>query len=139
MCSNHLTATNDKVYKMFKRLAKEKNKKKYKYFNIGHDLFDIYCEGGNFVSFETRWTPPLDLPLALSKKFNCEVEMEFSEPTNFIHGIVTTFEGNSVTLQLDEKDFDRYYYDESKDLYFFNDNYYESDVAVLELILQEKL
>ena len=106
-------------------------------------LFEIYCEEGHqdYIFFETKWAPPIQLVVAIGKKFKVSFEMEYDESGNQIYGKLTyNFEkDNFRDVYLDDSDFDEFEYINEEDMYKFRDNLWESDGDIKKLLLEEKI
>ena len=106
-------------------------------------LFEIYCEEDqeDYVSFETKWAPPIQLVVAIGKKFKVSFSMDYEEMGMLTFGRLDyNFEkDNFRDVDLDDSDFDQYEHLEEEDMYKFRDELYDGDSEILETLLNEKI
>lgn len=141
-CTNFIHTDNQEVIDVFKELEKKEQEEKcgqtLDYFKDDRFLFNIYVDEGH-ITCETKWAPPIDTVINLAKKYNCIIEIDYDESGNLIYGkLVADGQGSTDTFLLDE-DWDKFEYDEEKDLYIFEGKEWESDDEIKEILLERKL
>ena len=136
-CSNYLTSP--EIEKLFPTFSSMMGAKEGVIIDdIGTEyLFDVYV-GDDFVSFETKWTPPLEDIEVLSKKLGIEITHEYCELGMEIFGTMTCKNGVNTVKELDDSDFDQYSYDEDGECYVFENEVYENELKILETLLSRK-
>ena len=141
-CSNFIQTDNKDVIDVFKHLAKkeeiEGQGQTLGYFEDDRFLFNIVVEE-DYISCETRWAPCINTIFNLSKKFDCEVELEYDEPSSYLFGKYIADKGEETAYFLTNEDFDLFEYDEDKDAYIFEGKEWESDSDIKELLLERKM
>jgi hypothetical protein len=141
-CSNFIQTDNEDVIDVFNYLAKKEQQEGHgqtlDYFADDRFLFSIVVEDGH-ISCETKWAPPIDTILNLSKRFDCRVELDYDEPGCLLFGKYIADKGEETAYFLTDKDFDLFEYDEDKNSYMFEEQEWESDSDIKELLLERKM
>ena len=141
-CSNFIQTDNKGVIAVFKYLAKKEkidgHGQTLDYFDDDRYLFSIVVEDG-YITCETKWTPPINTILNLSERFDCKVELEYDEPGSLIFGKYIADKGEETAYFLTDEDFDLFEYDEEKNAYIFEEQEWESDSDIKELLLERKM
>lgn len=141
-CSNFIQTDNEDVIDVFKYLAKKENidghGQTLDYFEDDRYLFSIVVEDG-YITCETKWAPPINTILNLSKRFDCRIELEYDEPSSLLFGKYIADKGEETAYFLTDEDFDLFEYDEEKDAYIFEEQEWESDSDIKELLLERKM
>lgn len=136
-CTNYLTSPDiEKLFPWFSNMVNADEGVQIADKGIMY-LFDVYV-GDDFISFETKWTPPLEDVEKLSDKLGIKITHEYYEPGMYIYGTMVCKNGISTITELEESDFNQYYYDEDGDCYVFENEFYESNVEILEILLSRK-
>lgn len=146
-CSNYvqLIGTKEainKVQQLFSEMAEKQEKEgcgqlpdfiteKKDYF------FDIRVEDDSLY-FETRWCPNVDNMLLVAKQYNIDFSHSYEETGCLIFGEVEYINGILKTYNLESEDFDLFEYDEEKDGWIFENEFYESDYEIKEILLERK-
>jgi hypothetical protein len=146
-CSNSVTFTGeqsqiDQLATLFTAMAKkenEENKGQLPPF-ITEDkdwLFDISWEG-ECLHFETRWSPNIEVIRQIADHYGVGFIHGYMETGNQVFGEATYENGVLHDVFLDPNDFDQYENDEETDTCTFEKETYESDMEILELLLERK-
>lgn len=104
-------------------------------------FFDIYFEEddpGEF-HYETRWVPNTDNLLRIAQHFKVSFVQEYEATGCQVYGRATYENGMLDDTFLNNEDFDAYLYDDETGDYYFEGDTYESDVQILETLLERKL
>lgn len=103
-------------------------------------FFDILLEDGGCVfNYQTRWSPNTEILLQIAEHYKVDFIYNYEEIGNQIYG-VTIYSNNELTeICLEEEDFEQYDYHEETDTYFFEEQNYESDYGILEILLKRKI
>ena len=103
-------------------------------------FFDILLEdGGCIFNYQTRWSPNTEVLTQIAERFNVDFILDYEEIGNQIYG-VSVYSNNELTeIYLEEEDFEQYKYNEETDTYFFEEESYESDYEILEILLKRKI
>lgn len=140
-CSNLIITDDPKIIKVFTRLQKKEAEEQcgqtYKYFNDDRYLFNIYADN-QVIICETKWSPPVNTIYNLGFKFKSNIQCDYYEPGNLVYGICGYHNGEVYDLFLTQDDWNLYTYDETVDKYFYEDEFYESDIEILETIFKKK-
>lgn len=141
-CINFIHTDNQEVIDVFKELEKREQKENcgqtLDYFKDDRFLFNIYVDEGH-ITCETKWSPPIDTIVNLAKKYNCVIEMDYDESGNLIYGKIVADKYGSKDIALSDEDWDKFEYDEEKDLYIFEEKKWESDDEIKEILLERKI
>ena len=103
-------------------------------------FFDILLEdGGCIFNYQTRWSPNTEVLTQIAERFNVDFILDYEEIGNQIYG-VSVYSNNELTeICLEEEDFEQYDYQEETDTYSFEEENYESDYEILEILLKRKI
>ena len=103
-------------------------------------FFDILLEdGGCIFNYQTRWSPNTEVLTQIAERFNVDFILDYEEIGNQIYG-VSVYSNNELTeICLEEEDFEQYDYNEETDTYSFEEENYESDYEILEILLKRKI
>lgn len=141
-CSNYILIDNKKVINCIKRLQKKEKQTErgqtLNYFNDDRYLFNIVINEEN-ITWETKWSPPIETIKALAQKYNCDIEMYYDEPGMEIHGKCWVTDGEFYDVYLEQKDFDKIIYYEEEGLYLFENKMWESDSEIIDILLERKV
>jgi len=100
-------------------------------------LFYISWEA-EVLCFETRWTPNTEVIRQIADHYGVGFIHGYMETGNLIFGEATYENGILIDVFLDPEDFDQYEYNEETDTCAFKEETYESDMEILELLLDRK-
>ena len=150
-CSNTVRFTGnkestDKILQLFKTMMEQENKSgegQIPGFVQGKDgiFFEIYQNETDEYSFqyETKWCPNIEVSYLISEHYNTEFVLEYAESGSCIYGR-TTYQNQLLDdVCLDFSDFDKCCYDEETDSYQFDEETYDSDMEILEILLERKI
>lgn len=150
-CSNTVTFTGneeetDKILQLFKTMMEQEKKSgegQIPDFVQNKDgyFFEIYQNETDECSFqyETKWCPNIEVLYLISDYYNTEFVLEYAELGSCIYGR-TTYQNQVLDdVCLDFSDFDKYQYDEEADNYQFEGGTYNSDLEILEILLERKI
>ena len=103
-------------------------------------FFDVSLEnGGCNFNYQTRWSPNTEILLLIAEYYKVDFIYYYEEIGNQIYG-VTVYSNNELKeICLEEEDFEQYDYNEETDTYFFEEEKYESDYEILEILLKRKI
>ena len=103
-------------------------------------FFDILLEdGGCIFNYQTKWSPNTEVLTQIAERFNVDFILDYEEIGNQIYG-VSVYSNNELTeICLEEEDFEQYKYNEETDTYSFEEENYESDYGILEILLKRKI
>ncbi len=103
-------------------------------------FFDVSLEnGGCNFNYQTRWSPNTEILLLIAEYYKVDFIYYYEEIGNQIYG-VTVYSNNELKeICLEEEDFEQYDYQEETDTYFFEEENYESDYEILEILLKRKI
>lgn len=104
-------------------------------------FFDLYRHEGDFGIFEyqTRWSPNTEVVQQIADRYGVAFRHEYEETGNCIYGVTEYENGIAREIDLEWEDFERYEYNEEKDVYCFEGETYESDFEILEILLGRRL
>ena len=103
-------------------------------------FFDILLEDGDCIfNYQTRWSPNTEILLQIAEYFKVDFIYNYEEIGNQIYGIIFYLNNEVNEICLEEEDFEQYEYHEETDSYFFEDENYESDYEILEILLKRKI
>lgn len=142
-CSNFILTGNQDVKDVFQKLIKRQEEsgqgETLDWFEDDRYLFDIEIYGDS-IMFQTKWGPALKTGQALAKTLKTEIELDYDEPSNLVYGkAIFNPKGEITDYYLSDLDFDKYEYNEEKDVYIFEGQEYESDEDIKEILLQRKM
>ncbi|MBO6186725.1 MAG: hypothetical protein J6O88_18900 [Chryseobacterium sp.] len=150
-CSNTVTfkgneESADKILQLFKTMMEQEKKSgegQIPDFVQNKDgyFFEIYQNETDECSFqyETKWCPNIEVLYQISDHYNAEFGLEYAELGSCIYGR-TTYQNQVLDdICLDFSDFDKYCYDEETDTYQFEEETYDSDLEILEILLKRKI
>lgn len=102
-------------------------------------FFDILLEdGGCNFNYQTRWSPNTEILLQIAEHYKVDFIYNYEEIGNQIYGIIFYLNNEVNEICLEEEDFEQYSYNEETDTYFFEEENYESDYEILEILLKRK-
>lgn len=90
------------------------------------------------VFYETRWCPNNAIIQKIAEHFNAGYIHFYEETGCQIYGETTYKNGVWVDIFLEGEDFDLYEFDEEKERWFFEGEYYESDYDISGILLERK-
>jgi hypothetical protein len=102
----------------------------------GH-LFDITWEGSE-LRYVTQWVPNTPVLLAVALCYGAEFIHQYKETENEIYGITAYANGEIRDTELTAADFACYAYNEARQICRFEENEFDSDLDVLEFLLDRK-
>jgi hypothetical protein len=126
----------------FNRMAKKELKEKlgqlpdFKTDDSGY-LFSIRWEEG-VLYFETKWGPNADVIKAIADHFKTDFIHSYDEPMMQVYGEVHYKDSTIRVIELENEDYDLFDYDEEKETYFFENNYYDSEYEILDILMDRK-
>ncbi|MES2446588.1 MAG: hypothetical protein V4546_05365 [Bacteroidota bacterium] len=100
-------------------------------------LFDTYLDSGTLY-YDTRWSPNTDIIVQIADHYQVDFLHQYSELAMGVFGEATYEAGVLKETYLDFEDLNQYEYDEEKDCYTFEGNLFESDMEILETLLERK-
>jgi len=107
----------------------------------GGYFFNIYWNEGDIgiYQYETKWSPNLEIVQKIAKHYKVNFSQDYEELGNMVYGRVTFSDGIVKDIYLEDKDFEKYQFDENTDSYYFEGETYESDYEILETLLERKI
>ena len=104
-------------------------------------FFDIYQNDDviGIFQYETKWSPNIEIVQRIAERYGVKFTQEYAEVGNQIYGKATYLEGILDDVCLSDEDSEQYRYDEETDRYYFENEEYESDCEILEILLTRKL
>lgn len=103
-------------------------------------FFDILLEDGDCIfNYQTRWSPNTEILLQIAEYFKVDFIQNYEEIGNQIYGVAVYSNNELSEIYLEEEDFEQYKYNEETDTYFFEEENYESDYEILEILLKRKI
>ena len=104
-------------------------------------FFDIYQNDDviGIFQYETKWSPNIEIVQRIAERYGVKFTQEYAEVGNQIYGKATYLEGILDDVCLSDEDLEQYHYDEETDRYYFENEEYESDCEILEMLLTRKL
>lgn len=104
-------------------------------------FFDIYQNDDviGIFQYETKWSPNIEIVQRIAERYGVKFTQEYAEVGNGIYGKATYSEGILDDVCLSDEDLEQYHYDEETDRYYFENEEYESDCEILEILLTRKL
>lgn len=150
-CSNNVTFTGrkestDKIVQLFQTMTVQEKKNgegQIPDFVQGKDgiFFEIYQNETDECSFqyETKWCPNIEFLYLISDHYNAEFVLEYAELGCCVFGRTTYQNQVLEDVYLDFSDFDKYCYNEETETYHFEGETYNSDLEILEILLERKI
>ena len=103
-------------------------------------FFDILLEDGDYIfNYQTRWSPNTEILLQLAEHYKVDFIYNYEEIGNQIYGVAVYSNNELTEIYLEEEDFEQYDYHEETDTYSFEEENYESDYEILEILLKRKI
>jgi hypothetical protein len=103
----------------------------------GH-LFSIRWED-DILYYETKWSPNLEIIKQVAEKFKVDYTHSYEEMGCLIYGEASYKKEVFTDVFLDAIDFDSYVEIEGGNKWIFENNIYESDIEILEILLERKI
>ena len=103
-------------------------------------FFDILLEDGDCIfNYQTRWSPNTEILLQIAEHYKVDFIYNYEEIGSQIYGVSVYSNSELTEICLEEEDFEQYNYHEETDTYFFEEENYESDCEILEILLKRKI
>ena len=104
-------------------------------------FFDIYQNDDviGIFQYETKWSPNIEIVQRIAERYGVKFTQEYEEMGNQIYGKATYSNSILDDVCLSDEDLEQYHYDEETDRYYFENEEYESDCEILEMLLSRKL
>lgn len=104
-------------------------------------FFDIYKDDDviGIFQYETKWSPNIEVVQKIAERYGVKFTQEYEEVGNQIYGKATYSNSILDDVCLSDEDLEQYHYDEETDRYYFENEEYESDCEILEMLLSRKL
>ena len=146
-CSNTVVFTGgqnqlDELKTLFLTMAKKEQKERkgqlppFVNDDTGY-LFEIRWEE-DVLYYETKWSPNTEVMVQVADKYHTGFEHSYSESGNGVFGETTYEDGILEDVFLDDDDYDLYGYDEETEIYFFENQAYESNEEIHDILLERK-
>jgi hypothetical protein len=103
----------------------------------GNWLFEISWDFDR-LSYETKWSPNIELIKEVATHYGVGFVYDYCETGNCIFGEATLEDGEFRDIFLEPSDFDQYDFDEETDTYTFEGETFESDMEIMEILLDRK-
>ena len=137
----------EQIQQLFKSMAEKEQKEKcgqlpdFVEDRNGGWFFDIYQDDDviGIFQYETKWSPNIEVVQKIAEHYKVDFVQEYAEVGNQIYGKATYSEGILDDVCLSDEDLKQYHYDEVTDRYYFENEEYESDCEILEILLTRKL
>ncbi len=100
-------------------------------------FFDIRVEG-DVIYYETRWSPNTDIIVQIANHFKIEFVHSYEESGCQIFGEAEYRNGILKSWDLETGDFDLYEENDENDGWIFENEFYESDYEIKEILLERK-
>jgi Api92-like protein with ferredoxin domain len=100
------------------------------YFEISWEFDTLY--------YETRWSPNIEVMKKVAEHYGVGFTQCYIETGNLVYGEATFENGDLQDIYLEPSDFDQYEYYEDTDTYTFDNEVYESNDEILEILLERK-
>lgn len=150
-CSNTVRFTGneesaDKILQLFKTMMEQENKSgegqipDFVQHKDGY-FFEIYQNEAEECSFqyETKWCPNIEVLYLISDYYKAGFVLEYAELGSCIYGRTTYQNQVLEDVCLDFSDFNKYQYDEETETCHFEGETYDSDLEILEILLERKI
>ena len=103
-------------------------------------FFDILLEDGDCIfNYQTRWSPNTEILLQIAEHFKVDFIYNYEEIGNQIYGVAVYSNNELTEIYLEEEDFEQYNYQRRNRHLFFEEENYESDYEILEILLKRKI
>jgi hypothetical protein len=132
----------EQLKKLFEALAEKEVKEEH------GQLPDFVQNGERFMfcinweydtlSYETRWSPNVEEMKQVADFFKTNFTYYYEELGNLVYGVVRYENGVLTDTFLDSADFDLFEENEGSDTWTLEENIYESEYDILELLLERK-
>lgn len=146
-CSNYLTLIGTKekinqVQQLFHEMAEKQEKEgcgQLPDFITEEEgyFFDIMV-ADDVIYYETRWSPNTKILLRIAQYLEFDFIHSYEECGCQIFGEAEYMKGVLKSFDLETEDFDLFGYDEEKDQWLFENEYYESDHEIKDILLERK-
>lgn len=103
----------------------------------GNWLFEISWDFDT-LNYETKWSPNIELIKEVARHYDVGFVYGYCETGNGIFGEATLENGEFQDIFLEQADFDLYGFDEETDTYLFEGEAFDSDMEIMELLLDRK-
>lgn len=106
----------------------------------GGYFFNIYLdeEQPDVYQYETKWAPNTDALVSIARHCGAAFTQDYEESGCMVFGKARFEDGTLQDICLDNDDFDAYVYDDQQDAYHFEGATYESNLEILETLLERK-
>jgi hypothetical protein len=94
---------------------------------------------GDYLCYQTRWTPNLELMHKVGKYFGVDYTHDYDESSNGIYGQANYRNGHWRDIYLGDAEFEQYHYLDDTELYYFEGDTYDTDGEILETLLERKI
>jgi len=147
MCRNMVVFTGEqnqleKIAMLFTHMAiKEKQEDKGQlpaFITPDKDWFFNIEWDGDTLFYDTRWSPNFTAMQKIADHYQVGFKLDYTETGNLIYGQATYEQGELQDIFLEPTDFDLYEFDEETDTYIFENNSYEDNEPILEILLERK-
>lgn len=104
-------------------------------------FFNLYQNEGEdgIFEYQTRWSPNTENLQIIAERFGLGFTHWYEEMGCLIYGVTVLRNGELTDTYLDDDDFNRYCYSEDDDAYYFEGEAYESNLEILETLLERKI
>ena len=103
-------------------------------------FFDLIWEESDCTfSYQTKWSPNTEILKQIAERFKVDFVYHYEEIGNQIYGLAVYSDDELTEIDLEDVDFEQYYYQEESDTYYFEEENYESDAEILETLLKRKI
>ena len=103
-------------------------------------FFDLIWEESDCTfSYQTKWSPNTEILKQIAERFKVDFVYHYEEIGNQIYGLAVYSDDELTEIDLEDEDFEQYYYQEESDTYYFEEENYESDAEILETLLKRKI
>jgi len=100
-------------------------------------FFDLQVED-EVIYYETKWSPNTDRVREIADQFDIGFIHNYQESGNCIYGEASYKDQILTVVDLDLEDFNLYEYDEEKDTYTFEGQFFECSEEIQEILLERK-
>jgi len=146
-CSNTVMFTGEQsqlveLEKLFNEMAEKErteNKGQVPPFieEDGNWLFEITWDFDT-LNYETKWSPNIELIQEVAMHYGVGFVYGYCETGNGIFGEATFENGELQDIYLEPSDFEQYEFDDETNTYTFEGETYESDLEIMEILLDRK-
>ena len=102
-------------------------------------FFNTRWEQEDVLYYETKWSPNTEILQTIADRFGAGFTHEYEETGNLVFGKAIYRNGILTDIALDEDDFNAYEHQEHTDTWLFEDEQYESDYEIMDILLERKL